>query len=273
MNVVKKAVIPAAGYGTRMLPASKAIPKELFPVGGKPVIQHIVEEAVSVGIQEVLIIISKGKEAIQSHFAKDQELESRLEAKNKIELLESVKQLSSLVQIEYVYQKEQKGLGDAILLAETWTNEQPFMVMLGDTIINPISETKNMIDFFDIHHSSLVKVRKVPTESVHRYGIMDGTYISEINAYEVHKWVEKPHVDEAPSNLAVAGRYIFTAEIFEYLKRTEKGVNDEIQLTDAMQSMLSAHKCYAQMLEGKRYDIGNWDEFVEANIDLINKKI
>ena len=268
MNSVKKAVIPAAGYGTRMLPASKAIPKELFPVAGKPVIQHIVEEAVDAGIEEILIIISEGKEVIKSHFSTNSDLEDRLILRNKEEELKEIQKLSNLARIEYQYQPEQKGLGDAILLSKSWVGNDPFMIMLGDTIINPISETQKLISSFLAFQSDIVQVREVAPDQVSKYGIMDGSFDKDKSLYKVNKWIEKPSQELAPSNLAIAGRYIFTPNILKYLECTDLGIHKEIQLTDAMQAMLRDNICFAQVLKGRRFDIGNWEEFIKANIEL-----
>ena len=268
MKSVKKAVIPAAGFGSRMLPASKSVPKELFPVAGIPVIQHIVEEAVYAGIEEILIVISEGKEAIKSHFSPNQALESRLQNDNKLEALSQVKNISDLADIDFIYQVEQKGLGDAVLLAREWVGNDHFMVMLGDTIINPIEETKELIKTFEQMQGDTILVRKVPQSLVQKYGIMDGSTLNEDGLYQVRSWIEKPNMNEAPSHLAISGRYVFKAEIFEYLKDTQRGKNNEIQLTDAMREMLKEHLCYARLLKGKRYDIGGWEEFILANNEL-----
>jgi len=273
MHKIKKAIIPAAGFGTRLLPATKAIPKEMFPVAGKPVIQHIVEEAIDAGIEEILIIISAGKEAITQHFSYNPTLENRLKADGKLEVLQEVKKLRSLANIQYLYQQELKGLGDAIKLGHKFIGEDAFMILLGDTIISTHKASQILIEKYETTGSSCVLVQRVPKSLVNRYGILDGDFDNtlkafKVKAFKVKKWVEKPSEESAPSNLAVAGRYVFTSSIFRHLEGLSRGVNNEIQLTDAMHALLKEEATYAHVLNGTRYDIGNFQDFIKANVEL-----
>jgi UTP--glucose-1-phosphate uridylyltransferase len=244
---VRKAVIPAAGLGTRMLPATKSQPKEMLTIVDKPVIQYVVEDAVRSGIKDILIVIGKGKDAIKHHFDKDFENSYYLEKKGKLKELEELRRISSLANIHFTLQKE----------------------LLGDTILEPKSKKPvlaQLIDVFDNHGSSVIALEEVPTDLVSRYGIMGGKQIENSTLYEVAQWIEKPHKDQAPSNLAIAGRYLFTPEIFKMLDKTTPGLNNEVQLTDAMRSLLLEQKMYGLRFEGKRYDIGNKLDFIKTNL-------
>jgi UTP--glucose-1-phosphate uridylyltransferase len=265
---VRKAVIPAAGFGTRFLPATKSQPKEMLPIVDTPVIQYVVEEAVESGITDILMVIGKGKRSIEEHFDRSFELEMELEAKEKLKELEAIKRISSIADIHFVWQKELKGLGDAVNHARAHVGSEPFAVLLGDTLIGthpPI--TQQLIHTFERYGESVVALEEVPQENVSRYGIMDGHAI-EGNTYLIKDFQEKPRPEEAPSNLAIAGRYVFTAEIFDHLDRTARGLNNEIQLTDAMRTLVSERAFYGVRFDGKRYDIGNKLDFLKTNIDF-----
>nr|WP_321357160.1 UTP--glucose-1-phosphate uridylyltransferase GalU [uncultured Draconibacterium sp.] len=266
--MIKKAVIPAAGYGTRFLPATKSQPKEMIPIIDTPVIQYVVEEAVASGITDILMIIGKGKRAIEEHFDRNPIIEESLERKGNYEMLEKLKGISNLANIHFVWQKEMNGLGDAILHAQYHVGNEPFAVLLGDTLVQgkgPI--TKQLIDVYEKYGGSVVAMEEVEPEMVSRYGILDGTLLSD-DVYKANGWIEKPTREEAPSNLAIASRYIFTPEIFDYLKNTTPGKNNEIQLTDAMRDMVKEHPMYGLKFDGKRYDIGDKMGFLKTNLEF-----
>lgn len=267
--MIRKAVIPAAGYGTRFLPVTKSSPKEMIPIVDTPVIQYVVEEAVASGITDILMIIGKGKRAIEEHFDRSPLLEETLIKKENYEMLEKIRSISNMANIHFIWQKEMNGLGDAILHAKHHVNNEPFVILLGDTLVQskdgPL--TKQLMDVYEQHKSSVIALEEVKPELVHRYGIIDGTAISD-NVYIATDWIEKPTPEEAPSNLAVASRYIFTPEIFDYLEKTPPGKNNEIQLTDAMREMVKTHKMFGMKFNGKRYDIGNKMGFLKTNIEF-----
>lgn len=267
--MVKKAVIPAAGYGTRFLPATKSSPKEMIPIIDTPVIQYVVEEAVASGITDILMIIGKGKRAIEEHFDRSPILEETLEKKNNLEMLEKIKAISEMANIHFVWQKEMNGLGDAILHAKHHVGNEPFVILLGDTLVQsengPV--TKQLIDVYKQQKGSVIALEEVKPELVSRYGVVDGEAVSE-NVVRAKNWIEKPSIEEAPSNLAVASRYLFTPEIFNYLETTEPGKNNEIQLTDAMREMVKNHPMFGLKFKGKRYDIGNKLGFLKTNIEF-----
>ncbi len=272
MKKVRKAIIPAAGYGTRFLPATKALPKEMLPIIDKPTIQYIVEEAAASGIEDIIIITGKQKRAIEDHFDKNYELEAELERKGKLDLLEKVKQPSNLANIYYVRQKEMLGLGDAILTAKSFIGDEPFAVLLGDDIVvnEGKTATKQLIEQYEKTKSSIVGVQTVAKEKTHRYGIIDPLN-KEGKLYEVKKFVEKPKQGTAPSNLAILGRYLLTPKIFKYLEKKQIGAGGEIQLTDAIQMLNEEEKVYAYDFSGKRYDVGETDGFVKTTIDFALK--
>jgi UTP--glucose-1-phosphate uridylyltransferase len=267
--MIKKAVIPAAGYGTRFLPVTKSQPKEMIPIVDTPVIQYVVEEAVASGITDILMIIGKGKRAIEEHFDRSPILEESLIKKQNYEMLEKIRSISNMANIHFVWQKEMNGLGDAILLAKHHVNSEPFAILLGDTLVQsedgPV--TQQLIDVYKKYRHSVIALEQVKPELVNRYGIIDGTAIDK-NIYKASGWIEKPEPEEAPSNLAVASRYIFTPEIFDYLEKTQPGKNNEIQLTDAMREMVKQHPMYGLNFTGKRYDIGNKLGFLKTNIEF-----
>lgn len=266
--MIKKAVIPAAGFGTRFLPATKSQPKEMLPVVDKPTIQYVVEEAVASGITDILMIIGKGKRAIEEHFDRSFELEVLLSGKDKHEELKIIKGITEIADITFVWQKESNGLGDAVRYAKNHVNNEPFAILLGDTIMEPASEvpvTRQLINVYNKFKGSVVALQEVNSDAVSKYGVIGGQVIND-SLYHVNTFVEKPAPSQAPSNLAIASRYIFTPEIFEYLQKIKPGKNNEIQLTDAMQLMVKEHAMYGLKFEGKRHDIGNKLDFLKTNV-------
>ena len=260
-----KAVIPAAGFGTRFLPATKAQPKEMLPVFDKPTIQYVIEEAVASGIDDILIVTGKNKRSIEDHFDKSFELEYTLKAAGKDNYLKQVRDITDLADICYVRQKEQKGLGDAIYCAKKHIGGEPFAVMLGDTITKGKTPcTKQLMDVYNKYDASAIAVEEVPLEKVERYGIIKGEEI-EKDVYKIDQLVEKPLKDHAPSNLAIMGRYVLTPDIFDKIDETEPGVGGEIQLTDALSKLDSI---YGSVFEGKTYDIGNRLEWLKTSIEF-----
>ncbi|MCC5932560.1 MAG: UTP--glucose-1-phosphate uridylyltransferase GalU [Cyclobacteriaceae bacterium] len=265
--MIKKAVIPAAGLGTRFLPATKAQPKEMLPIIDTPTIQYVVQEAVDSGIEDILIISGKGKRAIEDHFDRNPELESRLSNEEKEQLFEEMRHISDMANIHYIRQREMNGLGDAIYYAKQHTGNEPFAVLLGDTIINSaIPVTQQLIDAYEQYQSAIVAVERVPFDKVSRYGIVGGKQLSD-NIMEVTQFVEKPAQSEAPSNLAIAGRYILTPEIYKALEHTPKGKNNELQLTDALMLLTQTERVIADTIEGKRYDIGNKLDYLKTIVE------
>ncbi|GGA65102.1 UTP--glucose-1-phosphate uridylyltransferase GalU [Ornithinibacillus halotolerans] len=267
MRTVKKAIIPAAGLGTRFLPVTKAMPKEMLPIVDKPTIQYIIEEALESGIEDIIIVTGKGKRAIEDHFDHNFELEDNLVNKEKFDLLEKVK-ASTNVDIHYIRQKEPKGLGHAVWVARKFIGNEPFAVMLGDDIVQ--AETpglRQLIQQFEEIQSSVVGVQQVPDNETSRYGIVDPSTI-EGRRYQVNNFVEKPAPGTAPSNLAIMGRYVFTPEIFEFLDKQQVGAGGEIQLTDAIQMLNEVQKVYAYDFEGKRFDVGEKLGFLTTNIEF-----
>ena len=265
---VRKAVIPAAGFGTRFLPASKSQPKEMLPIVDTPAIQYVVEEAVASGITDILMIIGKGKRAIEEHFDRNYELEAELAGKGKAQELEAIRTISSLADIHFVWQKELNGLGDAVSYARHHVGNEPFAVLLGDTIIRseaPI--TQQLITQFDRFHESIVALEEVPHDKVERYGVIDGKEIDP-DVFLIRDFIEKPSPEETPSDLAIAGRYVLTPDIFEYIAETDRGKNNEIQLTDAMRLMVVSRAMYGLRFSGKRFDIGNKLDFIKTNIEF-----
>ena len=269
---VKKAIIPAAGLGTRFLPATKAQPKEMLPIVDKPTIQFIIEEAIASGIEEILIITGRNKKCIEDHFDKSIELEMELEKNGKSELLELVRDISDMVDIHYIRQKEPRGLGHAIYCAKTFVGNEPFAVMLGDDVVDSeVPCLKQLIDCYSEYNTSILGVQKVPENQVDKYGIVNGRFI-ENRVYKVNDLVEKPSPEEAPSNIAILGRYIITPEIFTHIENTAPGKGGEIQLTDALKSLITREVMYAYEFEGKRYDVGDKLGFLQATIEYALKK-
>ncbi|MEB7717460.1 UTP--glucose-1-phosphate uridylyltransferase GalU [Staphylococcus equorum] len=271
MKLIKKAIIPAAGLGTRFLPATKAMPKEMLPILDKPTIQYIVEEAAKAGIEDIIIVTGKHKRSIEDHFDNQKELEMILEDKGKTDLLEKVHYSTSLANIFYVRQKEQKGLGHAIYSARQFIGNEPFAVLLGDDIVE--SETpaiKQLMNVYEETGKSVIGVQEVPDSETHRYGIIDPLEKLGLK-YKVKQFVEKPKQGTAPSNLAIMGRYVLTPEIFDYLKSQKEGTGNEIQLTDAIERMNSESQVYAYDFEGNRYDVGEKLGFVKTTIEYALK--
>ena len=267
-KTITRAVIPAAGLGTRFLPATKATPKEMLPIVDKPTIQYIVEEALASGIEDILIITGRSKRAIEDHFDRSVELELNLEEKGKKELLDMVRGISD-IRIHYIRQKEPRGLGHAILCAKQFIGNEPFAVLLGDDVVynDEKPALRQLINVYEKNGASVLGVQEVPHEKVSSYGIVATRGISDPRTFAVADMVEKPPVDEAPSNMAVLGRYIITPEIFEILERTDPGAGGEIQLTDGLRALLKIQPIYAYNFEGRRYDVGDKQGFLEASVE------
>ena len=271
---VRKAVIPAAGFGTRFLPATKSQPKEMLPIVDTPTIQYVVEECVESGITDILMVIGKSKRAIEEHFYRNYELEDELRVKGKKNLLEEIEAISNLANIHLVWQKELNGLGDAVMYGRSFVGNEPFALLLGDTILgsndpNGKPITKQMIDICETHGDSVVALEEVAWGKVERYGIGGGDPMPEHDGlFKLNQLVEKPSRDDAPSNLAIAGRYVFVPELFDYLADQTAGKNGEIQLTDAMARMMNDRAIYGLRFDGKRYDMGNKLDFLKTNIEF-----
>lgn len=265
---VRKAIIPAAGLGTRFLPATKAMPKEMLPIVDKPTIQYIVEEAIESGIEDIIIVTGKGKRAIEDHFDHSFELEQNLIEKGKFDLLDQVQKSSKMVDIHYIRQKEPKGLGHAVWCARKFIGNEPFAVLLGDDIVRAEKPClKQMINQYERYNASILGVQTVNEDQVSRYGIVDGKTIAN-RFYSVNGLVEKPKQEEAPSNLAIMGRYILSPRIFEILAEQEPGAGGEIQLTDAIAGLNRHEAVYAYDFEGIRYDVGEKMGFIQTTIEL-----
>ena len=271
MKKVTKAVIPAAGFGTRFLPFAKSVPKELIPLVDKPVLQYVVEEAAACGIKEILLIISKGKESLLNVFAPAPELETQLAKKNRLSELAEVMETAQKVRITHVYQGELNGLGGAILCAEEFAAGEPFAILNGDTVMsssNGVPVLGQLMEVFEKKHSTVMALEEVPPELVNRYGIAGGEMVSP-GVLKINKLVEKPSVEEAPGNLAVAARYIYTPEIFEWLKVTKPGKGGEIQLPDATALLMAqGAEVYGNVFEGRRHDIGDKLSFLKATVEF-----
>ncbi|MBQ2477263.1 MAG: UTP--glucose-1-phosphate uridylyltransferase GalU [Desulfovibrio sp.] len=266
MKPIRKVVIPVAGWGTRSLPATKNIPKEMLPIYNKPVIQHVLEEAQAAGITDVIFITNRDKSVIEDYFDHNLQLEGILERAGKKELLKTIRDVAEMVNVIAVRQKEQKGLGHAIACARRVVGDEPFAVMVGDDVIfSGDPGIRQLMGVAQAKQTSAVGVMEVPLENVHRYGIVDGEETAP-GIYNVKGLVEKPSKEKAPSRLAIVGRYILTPEIFDCLDRTPPGANGEIQLTDAMAILCKEQGMSAVKIQGKRFDAGNWPEFLSANI-------
>jgi UTP--glucose-1-phosphate uridylyltransferase len=269
---VRKAIIPAAGLGVRFLPATKAQPKEMLPIVDKPTIQYIVEEAVASGIEDIMIVTGRGKRAIEDHFDKSYELEDILSRKGNNDVLNVVRDISNLVNIHYIRQKEPKGLGHAIYCAKTFIGNEPFAVLLGDDIVDAeVPCLKQMIDVFEEYKTTVIGVQRVPEDEVSKYGIVNCKHIDD-RVYKVKDLVEKPEKHDAPSNIAILGRYIITPEIFRFLENAEPGKGGEIQLTDALKKLAGVEAIYAYDFIGKRYDVGNKLGFLQATVEFALKR-
>ena len=271
--MIKKAVIPAAGSGTRFLPVTKAQPKEMLPIIDTPTIQYVVQEAIDSGIEDILIISGKGKRAIEDHFDRNFELEMQLKKQDENNLYNEIRRIAAMGNIHFIRQKEIKGLGDAIYHAQSFTGKDPFAVLLGDTVINSvIPVTQQLIDIYEQYRQTIIGVELVPKEAVSRYGVVDGNKNSD-RMLELSELIEKPPVEKSPSNLTIAGRYIFTPEIYKAIEQTEPGKTNEIELTDAMRILLKRESIYSYTIEGKRYDLGNKLDYLKTIVEFaLNRK-
>ncbi|CEH33403.1 UTP--glucose-1-phosphate uridylyltransferase GalU [Romboutsia lituseburensis] len=271
-RTVRKAIIPAAGLGTRFLPATKSQPKEMLPIVDKPTLQYIIEEAINSGIEEILIVTGRSKKSIEDHFDRSVELELELEQKGKKEMLKMVQDISNMVNIHYIRQKEPKGLGHAIHCAKSFIGNDPFAVLLGDDIVDSEKPClKQLIDCYNEYKTTVLGVQEVAKEDTCKYGILDVKHIED-RVYKVKDMVEKPDIDKAPSNIAILGRYIITPAIFDILENQDPGKGGEIQLTDALQTLADQEAIYAYNFEGRRYDVGDKLGFLEATVDFALKR-
>ncbi len=265
---VRKAVILAAGYGTRLLPATKAQPKEALPLVDKPIIQYAVEEAAASGLDQVIIVTSSGKRAVEDHFDRSLELEQVLTAKGDRERLAEIRRISDLARIVYVRQKEQRGIGDAVLTARDVVGNEPFVLFFpDDVIVSDMPVARQLIKVFEAHGGSVLAVEQVPPEEVESYGIVDGEMIEE-GLYRVRGLVEKPKPEEAPSDLGIVGRYVLTPEVFDVLERTPPGKNGEIQITDGLSLLLRDHRMFGWRFQGRRFDTGRPLGLIKASVEL-----
>jgi UTP--glucose-1-phosphate uridylyltransferase len=271
--MIKKAVIPAAGLGTRFLPVTKSMPKEMLPIIDTPAIHYVVKEAVETGIDDIIIITGRGKRAVEDYFDESPEMEMYLAKHKKDDLLQEIREISSMANVHYIRQKEPKGLPDAILAAEKHIGDEPFAVLLGDDIISSETPcTKQLLDVYKKYQSSVLAVQDVPREKISRYGSVKATAVpSSTELYQVDHIVEKPRVEDAPSTLASIGRYVFTPEIFHAMRQTKPGVNNELQIADSINILCQSQKVYACAFKGKRYDIGDKLGYVQAIIDFALK--
>jgi UTP--glucose-1-phosphate uridylyltransferase len=266
---VRKGVFPAAGLGTRFLPATKAQPKEMLPLVDKPTIQYVVEEAVASGLEEIILVTGRGKRAIEDHFDAAFELEYYLADRGKMDELAQIKTISELASVSYVRQKEPRGLGHAILCARPLVGDEPFAVFLGDDVVatNGVPCMRQLLDVFERHQGPVLAVERVPRARIHQYGVIDGRPLGE-GVYEVQDLVEKPKAEEAPSDLAIIGRYVLTPDLFPILADTCEDSRGEIQLTDALHSLRQRRTMYALAFEGKRYDTGDKLGFLKATVEF-----
>ncbi len=265
---VRKAIIPAAGLGTRFLPATKAQPKEMLAIVDKPTIQYIIEEAVASGIQDIIIVTGRNKRSIEDHFDRSIELELELEKNSKTEMLDMVRSISEMANIHYIRQKEPRGLGHAVLTAKHFIGNEPFAVLLGDDVVVAKQPClSQMIDVYNEYRTSVIGVQKVAHEVVNKYGIVDCKAIDS-RVYKVRDLVEKPKIEDAPSDIAILGRYILTPTIFQYLETQDEGAGGEIQLTDALRRMAKDEAMYVYDFKGHRYDVGTKEGFLQANIEF-----
>ena len=272
-NKIRKAIIPAAGLGTRFLPATKAQPKEMLPIVDKPTLPYLIEEGVASGIEEILIITGRNKKSIEDHFDRSVELEMELEKSGKEEMLKMVRKISDMVNIHFIRQKEPRGLGHAILCAKTFVGNEPFAVLLGDDVVYNDNKPclKQLIDCYEEYKTSVLGVQTVEPQDVNKYGIVGGLHIED-RVYKVKNLIEKPAVEEAPSNVAILGRYIITPKIFEILENTKPGKGNEIQLTDALLELIKHEAMYAYDFEGRRYDVGDKLGFLQATVEYALRK-
>jgi UTP--glucose-1-phosphate uridylyltransferase len=271
---IRKAVFPAAGLGTRFLPATKAQPKEMLPLVDKPIIQYVIEEAVAAGLTNIIIVTGRGKNAIEDHFDVSYELEKLLQERGKTELLEQVRAISSMINVSYVRQGETLGLGHAVLMAKDLVGNEPFAVMLGDDIIdNPVPCMKQMVEVFERHQGPVIAVHQVPRDEISAYGVIDGTPEGDSGrVYRIRDLVEKPNAEDAPSDLAIIGRYILTPDIFAALETTPRDAGGEIQLTNGLRALLQQRALYGYRFEGVRHDAGNKLGFLKATVEFALKR-
>ena len=272
---VRKAVFPAAGLGTRFLPATKAQPKEMLPLVDKPIIQYGVEEALSAGCDQIIIITGRGKQAIEDHFDVSYELEKMLEDKKKTELLQIVRQISDMIHVAYVRQKEALGLGHAVMMARELVGHEPFAVLLADDVVDaPVPCLKQMMNVFEEKQCSVIATQKIAGKAISAYGVLDVTPVDGYNGrlFEIKNMVEKPKFEEAPSDLAIIGRYILTPTVFQTLSETPLGTGGELQLTDGMRILLKKEKMYAYVYEGRRHDTGDKLGFLKATVEFALKR-
>jgi len=271
---IRKAVFPAAGLGTRFLPATKAQPKEMLPLVDKPIIQYVVEEAVAAGLTKIIIVTGRGKNAIEDHFDTSYELEQMLQARRKTDLLEQVRAISNMINVSYVRQGETLGLGHAVLMARDLVGDEPFAVMLGDDIIDsPVPCMKQMVEVFERHHGPVIAVHRVPRSEISSYGVIDGTPVpGDDRVYLIRDLVEKPRAEEAPSDLAIIGRYILTPDIFDCLENTARDEGGEIQLTNGLRALRERQQLYGYRFEGIRHDAGNKLGFLKATVEFALKR-
>ena len=265
---VRKAVIPAAGLGTRFLPATKSQPKEMLPIVDKPTIQYIIEEAAAAGVEDIIVVTGRNKRSIEDHFDRSIELELELERKSKNELLQMVKAIPEIANIHFIRQKQPLGLGHAVLTASHFIGDEPFAVLLGDDVVvakKPVLQ--QMVEVFNEYKTSILGVQEVSEDVVHKYGIVDGRHVDD-NIYKVKDLVEKPAREVAPSRIAILGRYILTPTIFSYLETQEPGAGGEIQLTDGLKRLAQNEAMYAYIFSGHRYDVGTKMGFLQANIEF-----
>ena len=271
---IRKAVFPAAGLGTRFLPATKAQPKEMLPLVDKPIIQYVIEEAVAAGLTKIIIVTGRGKNAIEDHFDTSYELEKMLEARGKTDLLEQVRAVSNMINVSYVRQGEMLGLGHAVLMARDLVGDEPFAVMLGDDIIdNPVPCMKQMVEVFERHQGPVIAVHQVPRSEISAYGVIDGTpEPGNGRVYRIRDLVEKPRAEAAPSDLAIIGRYILTPDIFDCLESTSRDEGGEIQLTNGLRALRERRQLYGYRFEGIRHDAGNKLGFLKATVEFALKR-
>ncbi|MGE5295811.1 MAG: UTP--glucose-1-phosphate uridylyltransferase GalU [Solirubrobacterales bacterium] len=270
--MIRKAVIPAAGFGTRFLPATKSQPKEMLPIVDTPVIQYVVEEAVQAGITDLLMIIGKGKRSIEEHFDRSFQLEQQLESQGKTAELETVRRISELADIHFVWQKEMRGLGDAVYCARHHVNNEPFAILLGDTVMDAVKPAAlQLVELYNRLQQPVILLEEVEPKKVSLYGIIDGEEV-EPGVYRIRDFVEKPRPDKAPSRLAIASRYLLTPDIMSYIAEVAPGKNGEIGLTEALHSLVKNRPVYGLKLQGRRCDIGNKEGFIRTNIEFALKR-
>jgi len=270
--MIRKAVIPAAGFGTRFLPATKSQPKEMLPIVDTPVIQYVVEEAVHAGITDVLMIIGKGKRSIEEHFDRSFQLERQLESQGKTAELEAMRRISDLADIHFVWQKEMRGLGDAVYCARHHINNEPFAILLGDTVMDAVKPAAmQLVELHERFGQPVILLEEVEPKKVSLYGIIDGQEI-EPGVYRIRDLVEKPQPDKAPSRLAIASRYLLTPDIMDYIAKVPPGKNGEIDLTEPLRLLVKNRPVYGLKLQGRRCDIGNKEGFIRTNIEFALKR-